>query len=115
MKPVVIVHFKDVDWLYHANPGTPHPEDKHAIRTLFKRTTKHKPPRQMYQIFFPGTENPINVYVTMEPIDGTMHYRCTPVNKKTDRLPPHLRGRGPVTLPIPPEVDKYGTPLNLSQ
>lgn len=89
-KPNYIVHFNDVSWSYYGQLNIHHIENKHGVRVYYEKTTKHSPPREMYQLAFPGEDGPVHVYVVQETIDGTVHYRCTPVNKRTDKLPAHM-------------------------
>lgn len=114
-KPRYTIHFRDCTWNYYGRQThVQHVDDGHAIRMYPDIITKHKPPRKMWHVQFPGG-NAIKVYVIDEMIDGVMHMHCTPVNKNLDTLPEHFKGRTGSLDNIPPEVDKYGTPLDLSQ
>lgn len=114
-KPRWTVHFKDYTWDYYGRQlSTHHVDDGHRIRMHFERTTKHKPPRAMWHIYFPATKA-VKVYVTYEEIDGVTHVHCTSVNKKNDVPPEHYKGREGNLGHVSPDRGKNSRPIDLSQ
>lgn len=89
MEPKFTLYFGDVTWSYYGQVNMFHVKNGHGVRMYFTRTTKHKPPRQLCILSFPGLEKNVQVYVTTKIVDSTIHHHCTPV-RKIDKLPPHL-------------------------
>ena len=88
-KPKYTLHFGDVFWSYYGQLNMHHILNGHGVRMYLSRTTKHKPPRTLCILVFPGLDKSVQVYVTTKTIDDTIHHHCTPV-RKIDKLPAHL-------------------------
>ena len=90
-KPKYTLHFGDVSWNYYGQLNMHHVLNCHGVRIYFTRQTKHKPPRSLCILSFPGLGKDVQVYITTKIIDDTIHHYCTPVRKNIDKLPHHLR------------------------